>query len=115
MDSLKGLAHITGGGLIDNVPRIIPDGLMANIKISWPLSELYSWIMHGGITHSQIIPQDEMLRIFNCGIGMVLILDKKEVVLVQDRLRAYGHDVYEIGKITKTKSKKKIKITGELK
>ncbi len=63
MDDLKGLAHITGGGIVDNIPRIIPDGLMASINISWPLSELYSWIMNGGITHGQIIPQDEMLRI----------------------------------------------------
>jgi len=115
MDSLKGLAHITGGGLVDNVPRIVPDGLIANIKITWPLSELYTWIKCGGITHGKAIPQDEMLRIFNCGIGMVLVVDKKLSKAVQDGIHAFGHTVYEIGKIGKTKGDKKIKIIGELK
>lgn len=115
IDNLKGLAHITGGGLVDNVPRIIPDGLMANIKISWPLSKLYTWIKHGGITHGKTIPQNEMLRIFNCGIGMILILDKKVSKSVSDRLRSFGHNVYNLGKVVKTTGNEKIKITGELK
>lgn len=115
MDTLTGLAHITGGGLVDNVPRIIPDGLCAQININWRLSELFTWIKNGGLTDGEPISDNEMLKTFNCGIGMVIILDINNEVKVCSRLNDFGHDVYKIGRVTKTKSEKKIKIIGELK
>lgn len=99
MDKLKGLAHITGGGIVENLPRIIPDGLTANINIDWQPSELYRWIMDGGITKGKKIPFEEMLSTFNCGVGMAIVLDGKHRVDVWNSLHSFGHKVFEIGRI----------------
>ena len=116
MNKIKGLANITGGGIIDNIPRIIPDGLTADIEIHWKLSELYSWIRLGGLTHGETIPQDEMLRTFNCGIGMAVITTQKNRTEVWHKLMDFGHQVCALGTVVKDKDGiGKIKITGELK
>ncbi len=99
MNKLKGLAHITGGGIIENLPRIIPDGLSANICIDWQPSELYRWIMDGGITKGKKIPFEEMLNTFNCGVGMAIVLDRQHRVDVWNHLHSFGHTVFEIGRI----------------
>ena len=67
---VKALAHITGGGLVDNVPRVLPDTLQADIDgASWKLPAVFGWLMKTGG-----VPRDDLMRTFNCGIGMVVVV-----------------------------------------
>jgi phosphoribosylformylglycinamidine cyclo-ligase len=93
--SIKGLAHITGGGLLDNVPRILRPGLQASIESSaWSMPELFQWLRQtGGIDHN------EMFRVFNCGIGMVAIVAPAQAQAVSDFLKDQGETVYQLGEI----------------
>jgi len=95
-DGIRALAHITGGGLTENVPRVLPVGLAANIdlaRISVP--EIFSWLSKtGGVSES------EMLRTFNCGIGMVVIVDRAECDLVRELLEKNGESVSLIGEVS---------------
>jgi phosphoribosylformylglycinamidine cyclo-ligase len=94
---VKGLAHITGGGLTGNVPRILPDSLRATIKqASWPRPEVFQWLQRAGN-----VAEDEMHRVFNCGIGMVAVVAPSDAKRAMDNLRASGETVYEIGVIEK--------------
>ena len=95
---VKGLAHITGGGLIGNVPRILPPGVVAKIrKSAWPRPEVFQWLQREGK-----LAEDEMFRVFNCGIGMVVVVGAADAERAADSLRASGETVYEIGAIEKT-------------
>ncbi len=95
--NVKGMAHITGGGLTENIPRILKNGLIANVNLSaWKFPKAFLWLQEKGK-----ISQSDMLRIFNCGIGMVCILDKAEVPKAQKILSAHKLRSYEIGSITK--------------
>jgi phosphoribosylformylglycinamidine cyclo-ligase len=92
---VKGLAHITGGGLLENVPRILGDSLTAHLdRKAWPRPPLFDWLQSQGGVADQ-----EMLRVFNCGIGMVLVVSKQDVARASDLLEAAGERVYEIGVI----------------
>ncbi len=94
---VKGLAHITGGGLIGNVPRILPEKTKAVIeKASWPRPPVFQWLQREGN-----VAEEEMHRVFNCGIGMVLVAAAADVKRVAELLRAAGETVYEIGVIEK--------------
>jgi phosphoribosylformylglycinamidine cyclo-ligase len=94
---VKGLAHITGGGLTGNVPRILQDGLRAKLrKAAWPRPEIFHWLQRAGN-----VAEDEMHRVFNCGIGMVAVVDPADAKRAADHLRASGETVYEIGIIEK--------------
>jgi phosphoribosylformylglycinamidine cyclo-ligase len=92
---VKGLAHITGGGLTGNVPRILRDGLRARIeKKAWPRPALFDWLQReGGVA------EDEMHRVFNCGIGMVVVVAAADARRAAEALRAEGETVYDIGRI----------------
>ena len=92
---VKGMAHITGGGITENIPRVLPAGLTAEINgKSWQLPPLFQWLQaEGNITHS------EMYKTFNCGIGMAVIVAKEHAVQAIALLQANGETVYEIGKI----------------
>lgn len=93
--AIKGLAHITGGGLLDNVPRILQDGLTARIeKSSWTLPPLFQWLQEEGQ-----VADTEMHRVFNCGIGMVLAVSADQAQAIADTLREQGETVYELGDI----------------
>jgi phosphoribosylformylglycinamidine cyclo-ligase len=95
--NVKGMAHITGGGLTENIPRILKKGLVANIDLSaWKFPKAFLWLQEKGK-----ISTSDMLRIFNCGIGMVCILDKKEILKAKKILSAHKLRSFEIGKITK--------------
>jgi phosphoribosylformylglycinamidine cyclo-ligase len=92
---VKGLAHITGGGITGNVPRILPEGLRAVIKkAAWPRLEVFHWLQQAGN-----VAEDEMHRVFNCGIGMVVVVDAGDARRAAEHLRASGETVYEIGSI----------------
>ncbi len=94
---VKALSHITGGGLTENIPRVLPENLQANIDYtSWKLSELFAFFKDQGN-----ITDIEMRRTFNCGIGMVLICDKKDQEIVQKILTQNGEEPLIIGTITK--------------
>lgn len=93
--TIKGMAHITGGGISENVPRILPDNTVAAIDAqSWPLPKLFQWLQQAGQVDSQ-----EMYRTFNCGIGMVLVVNAADAAAVQQFLQQQGETVYEIGVI----------------
>ena len=95
--SVKGLAHITGGGLTENVPRVLPADTKAVMeKKSWPRPKIFQWLQREGN-----VAEDEMHRVFNCGIGMVIVLDPQDVERAARELRAAGETVYEIGAIEK--------------
>ncbi len=91
----RGIVHVTGGGLVDNIPRILPDSCCARIDLSsWQLPPVFEWLQRGGN-----IKQLEMLRTFNCGVGMVLVVDSADVANCLDRLGELGESAWEIGEI----------------
>lgn len=93
--TVKGMAHITGGGITENVPRVLPSGLTAEIKSSsWEMPPLFKWLQQQG----NIAP-NEMYKTFNCGIGMIIIIAQANAEQAQTILRNHGETVFEIGKI----------------
>ena len=92
---VKGLAHITGGGLVENIPRALPEGVTAVLQQSaWPMPPLFKWLQqHGGVAEA------EMHRVFNCGIGMTLIVAEKDAATALRMLAEAGESVYRIGRI----------------
>lgn len=92
---VHGLVHITGGGLTENVPRVLPNHLQAHLDAaSWPTPRLFDWLQREGA-----IETAEMRRVFNCGIGMVVIVDKSVVTPVLASLAAAGEQAWVIGEI----------------
>ncbi len=92
---IKALAHITGGGLLENIPRVLPEGMAAQLhKGSWPQTELFAWLQK-----TAGISDFEMNRTFNNGIGMVVVIDAAHAQACTDTLRAQGEAVYTIGQI----------------
>lgn len=92
---IKALAHITGGGLLENIPRVLPDGLAAHLrKGSWPKTELFAWLQE-----TAGIDDFEMNRTFNNGIGMVLVINPASALACAATLRSAGEQVFEIGVI----------------
>ncbi|MBI0097468.1 MULTISPECIES: phosphoribosylformylglycinamidine cyclo-ligase [Snodgrassella] len=93
--TIKGMAHITGGGISENVPRILPENTVAAIDSqSWPLPKLFQWLQQAGNVEIQ-----EMYRTFNCGIGMVLVVSAEDADAIQKFLQQQGETVYQIGRI----------------
>ena len=92
---IKGLAHITGGGLTDNVPRILPEGTAVKIdKDSWPIPPLFDLLRRLGN-----VPESEMYRAFNMGVGMVIVCSRNDVETISSHLRSRGDECYEIGSV----------------
>jgi phosphoribosylformylglycinamidine cyclo-ligase len=90
---IQGAAHITGGGLPGNLPRVLPAGLTAVVDgDAWPIPPVFGWLARTG----QVDP-DEMLKVFNCGIGMVLVARDGDAAL--QRLRDAGEDAFVIGRL----------------
>jgi len=92
---IMGMAHITGGGLLLNVPRMLPDNVQARIERSrWTRPVVFDWLQaHGNVE------DDEMHRVFNCGIGLVLVVAASDSQAAQQALRSAGEDAFEIGQI----------------
>ena len=92
---IKGMAHITGGGLTENIPRVLPENCVAQIDVqSWPLPKLFQWLQQAGN-----VEQQEMYRTFNCGIGMAVILPADQAEAAQAFLTEQGETVYRLGTI----------------
>ena len=92
---VKGMAHITGGGLLDNVPRVLGSKLTAEIsRDAWPLPPLFRWLQQQGN-----VADDEMHRVFNCGIGMVVVVAEKDAARAQALLTRAGERVWRIGSV----------------
>jgi phosphoribosylformylglycinamidine cyclo-ligase len=97
---VKGMAHITGGGLTENIPRVLPAGLTAEIKKNnWELPPLFQWLQAQGN-----ISDDEMHKTFNCGIGMVVIVDEAYASEASQLLTSQGEQVFTLGQIRKQNS-----------
>lgn len=94
--NVNALAHITGGGLIENIPRVLPDDCSALIhRDSWVASEIFNWIKTNGN-----VVNEEMYRTFNCGIGMVIVVDKIDANRTVTQLLKEGEDAIIIGEVT---------------
>ncbi len=92
---VKGLAHITGGGITDNLPRVLPPGCAARVRLgAWSVPPLFTWLQRSGS-----VPEGDMLRTFNMGIGMILVVAAGDADAVMDRLRAAGESPAVIGDI----------------
>jgi len=105
---IKALAHITGGGLVENLPRVLKDGMMATIDArAWQAPPVFRWIYEAaGMT------PESLLRTFNCGIGMALIVAAKEVRAVTDALKAKGETVYQLGTLAQGDGPACVEIQG---
>ena len=91
--AVKGMAHITGGGLTENVPRMLPESLAAEIDLAtFPVPPVFGWL-------AEHVKEAEMLRTFNCGIGMVLAVAKVAARDVRSALEKHGETVFEIGRL----------------
>jgi phosphoribosylformylglycinamidine cyclo-ligase len=92
---VKGMAHITGGGLVENVPRVLPENTQAVLhRDAWQLPQLFQWLQkNGGVEDA------EMHRVFNCGIGMVVILSASDAKAAKAQLESTGETVYQLGEI----------------
>ena len=92
---VKGLAHITGGGLVENVPRILPDQLAAVLhRDAWEMPPLFRWLQQQGN-----VADHEMARVFNCGIGMVIVVAPEHAETALSSLHTAGETAWRIGEI----------------
>ena len=98
---IKGMAHITGGGITENIPRILQEPINAEIDTkSWSRGEIFDWLAKTGN-----ISDDEMRRTFNCGVGMVVIIDEKDVKETILQLENCGESAWRIGSIVESSKK----------
>jgi phosphoribosylformylglycinamidine cyclo-ligase len=93
--TIKGMAHITGGGITENVPRVLPSNVVAEIvATSWPQTPLFHWLKQ-----SANMLDSEFYKTFNCGIGMVVIVSEADAAAAIQQLSAEGETVYTLGRI----------------
>lgn len=106
---IKGLAHITGGGLTENLPRVLPATLCARIDLgAWKLPNIFAWLQSAGN-----IPEHEMLMTFNCGIGMIAVVAAEDAESVKAALIQAGEDAFIIGGLTEA-TEARVSYTGSL-
>ncbi len=107
---INGMSHITGGGLLENIPRILPEGLKADIELSsWKLPAIFKWLRE-----QAKLDDTNMLRTFNCGIGYVLIVNQDNVENITAQLNQKGETVITMGRISKSPDLTSISFSGEL-
>jgi phosphoribosylformylglycinamidine cyclo-ligase len=94
--SIKGMAHITGGGIVENLPRVLPDGLTFSLdRDSWAVPPLFTWLQRSGR-----IADAEMLRAFNMGVGLILVAGPGDAERLIDGLRERGEPAWRLGGVT---------------
>ena len=94
-NAIRGMAHITGGGLLENIPRVLQSNVAVRLhREAWQFPALFQWLQSQGN-----VAFDEMLRVFNCGIGMTVIVKADEAQSVAETLKAQGETVYQIGEV----------------
>jgi phosphoribosylformylglycinamidine cyclo-ligase len=102
---LKGMAHITGGGLLENIPRILPEAAAVVLEKTWPVPPLFAFLVQAGN-----ISEQERYRVFNMGIGMVLVIEPKHLSRVEAILKKAHEDFYLIGQVTENKGGERVLI-----
>jgi phosphoribosylformylglycinamidine cyclo-ligase len=108
---VKGFAHITGGGITENLPRALADGLDAEIDLStWTPSPVFGWL-----AKSAGIEEREMLRTFNCGLGLIAVVSEKCAGHVIDAFQESGERAMRIGHLVKGDGEAKVRYKGALK
>src|SRR5690606_2956641 len=104
--AIHGMAHITGGGLTENIIRVVPEGLGLDIDASsWTLPPVFQWLQREGA-----VADSEMWRTFNCGIGFVLIVAADQVASVTAAVEAQGLAQWTIGKVTAADGTERVRI-----
>jgi len=108
---IKALAHLTGGGFIENIPRVLPKATVAEINLDVvPYLPVFDWLARTGG-----VDEREMLRTFNCGIGMIVVVREKDVKAVSTALRKAGERVVTLGQIRKRKGQEEqVAFSGSL-
>ncbi|WP_244423218.1 AIR synthase-related protein, partial [Bradyrhizobium sp. ORS 375] len=108
--AVKGLAHITGGGFTDNIPRVLPKHLGVSIDLTHlPVLPVFKWLAEqGGIA------ERELLRTFNCGIGMIVIVKADAVEAVTEVFKANGEHVARLGEVVAAAGEERVIYTGAL-
>jgi len=108
--AVKALAHITGGGFIDNIPRVLPSGLSVMLNLSHvPVLPVFKWLANAGDVGEQ-----EMLRTFNCGIGMIAVLDAGTAGAATDLLKVNEETVVQLGEVVKQSGEARVEFRGHL-
>jgi phosphoribosylformylglycinamidine cyclo-ligase len=109
-NAVKALAHITGGGFPDNIPRVLPKGLGVTVDLSKvPVLPVFKWLAQAGN-----VAQEEMLRTFNCGVGMILVGAPKDAAAITAVLLREGETVVQLGEVTATASGPQVRYSGSL-
>jgi phosphoribosylformylglycinamidine cyclo-ligase len=108
--AVKALAHITGGGFIDNIPRVLPSGLSVAVDLNAvPVPPVFKWLATAGG-----IGEHEMLRTFNCGIGMVAVLDPSTADAASRQFKANGETVVRLGEVIASSGESRVDFRGRL-
>jgi phosphoribosylformylglycinamidine cyclo-ligase len=103
---VKAMAHVTGGGLVDNLPRVLPEGHVARIDAAaWPLPPVFGWLASAGR-----LERLELARTFNCGVGMALVVAPDRAAAVADALRAAGETVFAIGEVARAGGRARVEL-----
>lgn len=102
---LKGMAHITGGGLLENIPRILPEETAVVIEKAWPVPPIFSFLVQAGN-----VSEAERYRVFNMGISMVLVIEPRNLSRVEFALNRMNEDFYLIGQVTENKGGVRVRI-----
>ncbi|MCP4157498.1 MAG: phosphoribosylformylglycinamidine cyclo-ligase [bacterium] len=100
---VKGISHITGGGFMENIPRTLPDDVSVQIERIWPVPEIFTFLCEEGN-----VPMEERYRVFNMGIGMVLILDKNHLSQAEKILKDMDEKYYLIGQVVEKKNGRRV-------
>ncbi len=102
---VKACAHVTGGGLPGNLPRVLPEGVEAVVDLeAWPRPALFRWLQEAGG-----VAEAEMLRTFNCGLGMILVVAPEHVAPARELLEARGERVFEVGRLERARGPARVR------